>query len=364
MIVQDYNISMESSQELIQRREVSSSLQTWNNNNRLAISQQQQSQRVEVQEEQDHAFLLDISRQSLESFNKAMKQAAQMTPALPATDLDSEESSLPSELQMMKMLLEKIFGIKIEITDMTEGGQQSQGETASVKASPQPSDPQPQLQNQGLNFSFSYHEIRYEKEMVQFAAQGGVTTADGRTINFNANLEMSKETFAEINIQIAGNNTQQDPLALNFDGKGVQLTGKKFDFDLDTDGENEKISFLEQGSGFLVLDKNQNGEVDNGSELFGPATDNGFLELKAYDLDDNDWIDENDAIFYQLSLWTKNAEGEDLLSSLQENNVGAIYLRNVATQFDLGAGELKETGIFLQETGGVNYIQEVDLLLE
>jgi hypothetical protein len=139
------------------------------------------------------------------------------------------------------------------------------------------------------------------------------------------------------------------------------LTDEKYQLDLDGDGEEENISFLEKGSGFLVLDKNQNNIVDDGSELFGPQTNHGFLELKAYDEDNNDWIDENDAIFYQLSIWTKNEDGSDNLAGLQDYGIGAIYLNSTRTSFDLGDGQLRESGIYLKESGEVNYIQEVDL---
>ena len=52
-----------------------------------------------------------------------------------------------------------------------------------------------------------------------------------------------------------------------------------FIFDLDTDGHKEKIEIPGTNSGLLALDKNGNNIIDNGSELFGPTTGNGFPEL-------------------------------------------------------------------------------------
>ena len=51
---------------------------------------------------------------------------------------------------------------------------------------------------------------------------------------------------------------------------------QRFAFDLNADGQAEQINFVAPGSGFLVFDRNQDGKVNNGSELFGPTTDNGF----------------------------------------------------------------------------------------
>jgi len=97
-----------------------------------------------------------------------------------------------------------------------------------------------------------------------------------------------------------------DPLVLNFEGNRAELTGAKFAFDLDQDGEQEHISFVGSGSGILVLDRNKDGIVNDGSELFGPSTGNGFNELASLDGDENGWIDENDAAYQDLSVWTRS----------------------------------------------------------
>jgi hypothetical protein len=98
--------------------------------------------------------------------------------------------------------------------------------------------------------------------------------------------------------------------------------------------------------------------VADGSQLFGPSTGNGFSELSALDSDGNGWIDENDAAFDDLRIWTKDAAGNDVLSTLLERNVGAICLGNVEASFDLLGpgnaenGELARLGVWLEEDGG------------
>ncbi len=82
--------------------------------------------------------------------------------------------------------------------------------------------------------------------------------------------------------------------------------------------------------------------MNDGRELFGPRTGDGFAELAAYDDDGNDWIDENDGIYDNLSIWTRDIQGNDHLSNLAEREIGAIYLSAVDSRFDLkdGANQL------------------------
>ena len=86
-------------------------------------------------------------------------------------------------------------------------------------------------------------------------------------------------------------------------------------------------------SGFLALDKNSDGIINDGSELFGTKTGNGFSELAEYDSDGNGWIDENDEVYDQLKVWVKDENGKDTLLSLKEANVGAICLGSSKTTF-------------------------------
>jgi len=113
---------------------------------------------------------------------------------------------------------------------------------------------------------------------------------------------------------------------INFSGTAAQLTDQRFAFDLNSDGKDEDIPFVAGGSGLLVFDRNNDLQVNDGRELFGPSTGNGFAELSRYDKDGNRWIDENEAIYNNLYVWTKDSEGNDQLRSLKESGVGAIYV--------------------------------------
>ncbi len=223
----------------------------------------------------------------------------------------------------------------------------------------------------GPVFEYSRRESYSESEQTDFSAAGVINTADGKQIAFSLSLSMSRSYQQESSTTLTIGDTRrlQDPLVLNFDGEAAQLTDQRFAFDLDADGDKESINFVAGGSGFLAFDRNGDGKINDGSELFGAASGNGFGELAALDDDHNGWIDENDAAFTKLQVWTKDSNGNDQLATLKEANVGAIGLGHVATAFDLKnadndlQGRIRSSGVFLQEDGKVGTVQQIDLTI-
>lgn len=206
-----------------------------------------------------------------------------------------------------------------------------------------------------------------EQETTSFSATGIVKTADGREINFGVDLEMSRGFAGSFLESSTEEVILTDPLVINLESGTASVTDQKFFFDLDADGNKEEISSLGQGSGFLAFDKNGDGEINDGSELFGTKSGDGFADLSKYDEDGNGWIDENDWIFKELKVWTKDAEGKDKLIDLKSADVGAIYLGSANTQFHLNDtanktnAVIQKTGVFLRESGTVGTIQHLDL---
>lgn len=218
-----------------------------------------------------------------------------------------------------------------------------------------------------LSYSNSYYYE--ESETTAFQAQGIVNCADGRQIDFNMDIIMSRDfceyyseemDFLEVSLK--------DPLVINLEGSIPSLSDQTFFFDIDCDGVEDEISRLIAGSGFLALDKNDDGAINDGSELFGALTGNGFDELAQYDDDGDGFIDEDDEIFNKLRVWSMDEDGNSRLYTLAEAGVGAIGLRNVATQFSLNSlstnetyGVIRNTGMFLYENGNVGTVTQLDL---
>lgn len=220
--------------------------------------------------------------------------------------------------------------------------------------------------------SFSEEYYHSESESTSFETSGKVKTADGREIGFGISVKMSRQ-FEEyyagsIDWGAARQTSLCDPLVINIGGLNADVTDQEFYFDIDADGIKDRISGLASGSGFLALDRNNDGTINDGSELFGTSSGDGFADLAAYDLDGNGWIDEADAIFGALKIWSKDSSGRDILIPISAAGIGAIYLGNSDTDFSLNSesdnrvnARIRKTGIFLYENGAAGTIQHLDM---
>lgn len=216
-----------------------------------------------------------------------------------------------------------------------------------------------------------YHEEKYfeETEETSFSTKGTVKTADGREITFGLNVEMSRNFASYYSCDYTQVQTRVlcDPLVINLEGNMAELTDQTFFFDIDADGKTDEISVLNSKSGYLALDRNKDGVINDGSELFGAKSGDGFADLSAYDEDGNGWIDEADSIWEKLLIWTKDENGKDKCYKLAEKGVGAICLSNAVTDFSLNDaqnavnGRIRKTGIFLYENGMAGTVQHLDV---
>ncbi|WP_051958006.1 hypothetical protein [Desulfobacter vibrioformis] len=209
--------------------------------------------------------------------------------------------------------------------------------------------------------------FRYEEnEQVSVSAQGTVYTADNRQIDFSMDLFMDRQYVNEsTTTETETGYMFIDPLVIQTEAQTPMLQGAEFCFDLDCDGEDENLAGLSQGYAFLALDLNQDGIINDGSELFGPSTGNGFQELADYDDDENMWIDENDAMFDQFVLWNPSSDEAMRLTKLKDADVGAIYLGEVSSLFSLSsqdqqmAAQITDTSLALTELGDVMPVYEM-----
>ena len=324
----------------------------------------------------------DAARQALlQSANASPVAAGQAAPgALVAAgstvsdsaDVDGvtdpvEGAEADPKLQMLITLIEAFTGRKIQMLQAADLPAAA-GKAGHIDKPAAAQTSAPARQPQGWGIEYDRHESVYEFEQTSFSAQGVIRTADGKTLKFHVSLQMTREFSSESTVSFrAGDAVLKDPLVINFGGTAAQLTDQKFAFDIDADGVSDKISFVGGASGFLALDKNGNGKIDDGSELFGTKSGNGFADLALYDDDGNGWIDEADRIFGKLLIWQKAEDGTDQLSALADRRVGALYLGQVATPFDHKGsanalhGLVQATGIYIGEDGRAGTLQQVDL---
>ena len=214
-------------------------------------------------------------------------------------------------------------------------------------------------------------EKHVEKEKTDYTASGKVQTEDGREIKVDVDVSMARKKERDTFIAMSSPlDNLFDPLIINTNNQTSGISDKKFKFDLDADGKQDEISMTKAGSGFLALDKNDDGKINDGTELFGVKSGDGFKDLAEYDTDGNGWIDENDEVFDKLKVWSRTDDGKDEMKGLKEAGVGAIFLGAEDTEFTLEGedgvldGKVRKTGIFLKEDGTAGTIQHVDLAIK
>lgn len=222
--------------------------------------------------------------------------------------------------------------------------------------------PQPR---EGWGLRIEVSETTTEAETMQFVATAQIQTADGHVINAQAALSMERVNISTSEFQLlAGDEQKVDPLVLNLSAGAASFDGTH-QFDLNADGKTEKLSALASTSAYLALDKNHDGRVENGSELFGPSTGDGFGELRALDTDGNGWVDEADPAFADLRLMFSSGT----VSSLSALQVGAIYTGFALTPFEVkdtagsAQASVAQTGIFVRENGTLGTVQHLDLVV-
>lgn len=207
-----------------------------------------------------------------------------------------------------------------------------------------------------------------ESESLCFASQGCVRTADGREISFDMGFSMSRETESTTLEWLSGSLSRLvDPLVLNFPGQGFELAGSTIAFDLTADGLAEKLPLLAGASGYLAFDRSGDGQINDGTELFGTKSGNGFADLAMLDEDGNQWLDDGDSSFEKLLLWRPDAEGKGELVKLKDLGIGALALQSILTPFTLKdeagqtQGVIRQSGLWLGENGGAGSLMHMDV---
>jgi len=210
-------------------------------------------------------------------------------------------------------------------------------------------------------------EKQHESERSEFTSTGKVQTSDGRILDFQLDLTLARDYQTQRTSSRYEKVVLRDPLVINFSGTAAEFSGKKFAFDLNADGQDENLPALIDGCGYLAIDNNCDGRINDGSELFGTRSGNGFADLAKLDADGNFWIDEADPAFAKLRIWQFDVAGQSQLSTLREQNVGALYVGSVETPFSLTDDEnrllaqIRASGVYLADDGRAGALQQIDL---
>lgn len=346
MKIDQSNVLLNSQWSTVQQYSEKGTIQFWNQNQNINTEKN---------------IFIDISDEG-----KALSQSGNISKSTNEDEYGVELSDKDKEkIKLLEDFIYVLTGkhIKFKVIDKIKINKENKLESLKIHNGQNLSVGQPQ----GWGLRIDYNESTYQSEKMSFSSKGTVKTADGREINFNLDFSVSREFYETRSLSIRAGDALIDPLIINFKNASASLGDRNYFFDIDFDGNKDTIAFTAAGSGFLALDKNNNNIIDDGSELFGPQSGDGFKELSAYDNDSNGWIDENDATFDKLRIWTLNDNGDKELIALGVAGVGAIYLGNIQSQFGLKTssnetlGQIQQTGIFLKESGEAGTIQHVNL---
>ena len=377
MIVSGSTLQLTGSHASLEYQRRQESLNAWrdgpNGRQRLQYESTSESLRMEA-----GGMQVTLSQQALRPPVSAAPAAVQTAPTAnataPAGDADASVDDIADlKVTLVRLLVEQITGRAMEVFDAGDL------DATATQVPPELSEAASKLGttqrpaagsgNAGWGATYTLDETRCESETTQFTAQGIVRTADGKEIALSLELNMSREFASRTSLSVRAGDALKDPLVINFGGTAAQLSQTTFKFDLDVDGKADDMRFVAPGSGFLALDRNGNGRIDDGSELFGATSGDGFADLARYDDDGNGWIDERDAVFSRLRVWTRDGSGKDQLVGLQQQGVGALYLGKADTPFALKdnanalQGAVRASGLYLREDGGAGTLQQLDLVV-
>jgi hypothetical protein len=159
-------------------------------------------------------------------------------------------------------------------------------------------------------------------------AVGALTTAQLCTLTDAQVGALTTSQIAAIGTANIGALFQTTPLALDLNGGGVNTLNIKqgVEFDIFASGQQVQTGWIDSGDGLLVLDRNQDGVINDGSELFGSSTvlpsgqaaSDGYSALQALDDNHDGMITSADSVFGDLRVWVDgNSDGVSQTAELK-----------------------------------------------
>lgn len=304
---------------------------------------------------------------------RAIAAGAMPSPAEIDGATGMEGGELSPQLSLIRQVLEDLLGVDIEVYGApSRDASQTQG--TSAEPTPAPTRAPSRAPADGGGFELRRVRTRESSEQLQVEAQGRVVTADGRHVSFSLRVDLQRE-WRETRTEIVAREgveapRRKDPLVINLSGSAAAFDTDRITFDLDADGVAESIPNITSASGYLALDRDGSGAIEDGSELFGARSGDGFTELAALDDDGNGWIDETDRAWQTLRIWRRDASGTDRVQTLEQAGVGALSLTAVRGDFEYRdaaqtpVAEVRATGLWLRESDGLaGSMQQLDLFV-
>ena len=280
-------------------------------------------------------------------------------------------------LQLMVLVLERFLGRSLDISemDLSAGIDRSNNKTDTI-----PSGFHQSLSSisnaeiisiDGQSFQqgdlVSVEQWHSREQSLAYQVQGSFNINDNEiALNYEYSIASEQTSYSKLTMSAEA---LKDPIIVQYGNQGLGEIEGQTEFNINQDNTLDNLPIFSGDVGYLVFDKNNNQKADDGTELFGPETGQGFVELAQLDSNKNGFIDDEDEHFEQLYIWqpsNDNGITEQWLT-LKEAEIQAISLSAINTPFDFYddqeeiQAQLRQSSFAISESGQGRGVHQVDV---
>jgi len=297
---------------------------------------------------------------------------------------------LPPKVKLIKLILESYLGKDLSIDlsqlDFRNSKQQSLADTEKLSDLNTSSNPKNELLNiDGQQFNsddnITVTNSNVELQYLSYQVQGQFSLND-QNITLDYQFDLSSKYASKTTITTTAA-ALKDPLIIQFGAQGIGEINGETELDINNDKNLNSLPIFSGDVGYLVFDKNDNKTVDNGSELFGPTSNNGFSELAQLDSNNNGFFDSQDNAYQRVYIWQpqqdnssnntsniipkKGNNNQQELVSLAHAGVSAIYLDAIDTPFNFRnqngdiTAQLRQSSFAITDNNQAVGIHQIDV---
>ncbi|SFD04082.1 hypothetical protein [Pseudoalteromonas denitrificans] len=282
---------------------------------------------------------------------------------------EEESSHFSPELLQQKLILEKFFGKKINIKKQLDLKVVSHNIASENQNIAPGNQTEVVTINNKVFLSDDWLQVtqtHMREQTLNFNLKGefGINNKNFN-VDYQFNLTEKQSSISQIEVSAI---QLKDPLIIQYGSASLSgLNGETSQIDINQDQQKDSLPMFSGNVGYLVHDKNQNGQADNGTELFGPNTGSGFNELSKLDQNNNGFIDPEDKAFDKLYIWHVNDSGDEVWIKLSDTKIEGILLNSTETPFNFFdkqnqlQAKMTHSSIALSNSGDVFGVHEIDI---
>jgi hypothetical protein len=279
---------------------------------------------------------------------------------------------LPPKIELMKVILEGYFNIEFEgyfSQRNLQANTQSDNNLQSLHQVAVEGSENNQINIDGIKFNsndlLKVEQWQQHSQSLSYQMNGEFDV-NGQHIKIDYSFVIASEQTSYSSVEKTAA-ALKDPLIVQFGEQSIgQIKGHQ-NFDINQDGDLNKLPVFSGDVGYLVYDKNQNLKADNGGELFGPKTGLGFNELAQLDSNKNGFIDSDDDAFEHLYLW--QPEKSNNLRSLTEVKIQAINTSAIDSPFSFYdtkgniMAQMRQSSFAISHDGEGKAVHQIDVII-